>query len=196
MIRGAPSSQSLARAPRTGRGSGRGARGWYHPRMDPGAATGGTPGLAPGAAAPELDLPATPDGRRVRLADHRGAPIVLAFYPADFTPVCGSELALFNEILPDIAALGAKLVGISCDSVFSHGAFAERLNLRMPLLSDFHPKGEAARRYRVYDDAAGTCARALFVVDGDGVVFWSEVVPSAVNPGAAGVLDALERLRR
>jgi peroxiredoxin (alkyl hydroperoxide reductase subunit C) len=155
---------------------------------------GDAPGLAPGVIAPELDLPATPDGGRVRLADHRGAPIVLAFYPADFTPVCGSELALFNEILPDIEALGAKLLAISCDSVFSHRAFAERMNLRMPLLSDFHPKGEASRRYGVYSDRYGVCARALFVIDGAGVVFWTEVVPGDVNPGAAGVLDALERL--
>jgi peroxiredoxin (alkyl hydroperoxide reductase subunit C) len=155
----------------------------------------GTPGLAPGAAAPELDLPASPDFRRIRLADLRGARVVLAFYPADFTPVCSSELALLSEIMPDIEALGAKLYGISCDSVFCHRAFAERLNLKMPLLSDFHPKGEASRRYGVYSDESGTSARALFVIDGAGVVFWSEVVPGDVNPGAAGVLDALERLR-
>jgi peroxiredoxin (alkyl hydroperoxide reductase subunit C) len=155
----------------------------------------GASGLAPGAVAPELGLPATPDGRFIQLADFRGTPVVLVFYPADFTPVCGSELALFNEILPDIDALGGKLLAISCDSVWSHLAFAERMNLKMPLLSDFHPKGEASRRYRVYDDAAGVSARALFVVDSAGVVFWREVVPGDVNPGAAGVLDALERLR-
>jgi len=153
------------------------------------------PALAPGVVAPELDLPATPDARRIRLADHRGTPVALAFYPADFTPVCSSELAIFNEILPDIEGLGAKLFAISCDSIFSHRVFAERLNLKMPLLSDFHPKGEASRRYGVYSDRFGTAARALFVVDGAGVVFWSEVVPGDVNPGAAGVLDALERLR-
>ena len=164
--------------------------------MEPSEADRATSGLSPGAVAPELDLPGTPDGRRIRLADCRGTPVVLAFYPADFTPVCGSELALFNEILPDIGALGGKLFAISCDSVWSHVAYAERMNLKMPLLSDFHPKGEASRRYRVYNDAAGVCARALFVVDGAGVVSWREVVPADVNPGAAGVLDALERLRR
>jgi peroxiredoxin len=147
-------------------------------------------------AAPELDLPATPDGRRVKLGDFRGGPVVLVFYPADFTPVCGSELALFNELLPDLAALGAKLLAISCDSVWSHVAYAERLNLKMPLLSDFHPKGGASRRYGVYRDDAGTSARALFVVDGAGAIFWSEIAPVDVNPGAAGVLDALERLKR
>ena len=150
--------------------------------------------LAPGTAAPELSLPATPDSRRVSLADYRGAPVVLVFYPADFTPVCGSELALFNELLPDLEAMGAKLLAISCDGVWSHVAYAERLNLHMPLLSDFHPKGEASRRYGVYNDAAGTCARGLFVVDAAGVIAWSHVAPPDVNPGAAGVLEALEAL--
>lgn len=127
--------------------------------------------MEPRRRAPELDLPATPDGRRIKLADYRGGPVVLVFYPADFTPVCGSELALFNELLPDLAELGAKLLAISCDSVWSHVAYAERLNLKMPLLSDFHPKGEASRRYGVYRDDAGTSARALFVVDGAGAIF-------------------------
>jgi peroxiredoxin len=151
--------------------------------------------LAAGTPAPEIDLPATPDGRRVKLSEHRGAPVVLIFYPADFTPVCGSELALFNEVLPELAALGAKVYGLSCDAVWIHVAFAERLNLHMPLLSDFHPKGEASRRYGVYRDDVGTCARALFVIDAAGIVFWSHLSPPDVNPGADGVLDALERLR-
>ena len=150
---------------------------------------------APGTAAPELSLPATPDGHRVSLADYRGAPVVLVFYPADFTPVCGSELALFNELLPDLEAMGARLLAISCDGVWSHVAYAGQLNLHMPLLSDFHPKGEASRRFGVYREDAGTSARALFVVDGAGVIAWSHVAPPDVNPGAAGVLEALERLR-
>jgi peroxiredoxin (alkyl hydroperoxide reductase subunit C) len=152
-------------------------------------------GLATGTIAPELNLPATPDGRRVTLAGCRGAPVVLVFYPADFTPVCGSELALFNELLPDLEAMGVRLLAISCDSVWSHVAYAQRLNLHMPLLSDFHPKGEASRRYDVYNDDAGVCARALFVLDGAGAVAWSHIAPPDVNPGAAGVLEALERLR-
>ena len=154
------------------------------------------PSLAPGTAAPELSLPATPDSRRVSLADFRGAPVVLVFYPADFTPVCGSELALFNELLPDLEAMGARLLAISCDSVWSHVAYAQQLNLHMPLLSDFHPKGEVSRRYGVYRDDAGTSARALFVVDAAGIIAWSHVAPPDVNPGAAGVLEALERLQR
>jgi peroxiredoxin len=152
--------------------------------------------ITAGTAAPELDMPSTPDGRRVRLADQRGSAVVLIFYPADFTPVCTSELALFNELLPELGALGAKVFGISCDSVAAHVAFAERLNLHLPLLSDFHPKGAASRRYGVYDEDDGTCARALFVIDAAGAVAWSHVAAPEVNPGAAGVLDALERLQR
>ena len=157
-------------------------------------ADAGALGLPPGAVAPELNLPATPDGQRVQLADFRGKPVVLVFYPADFTPVCGSELAIFSEILPDIEALGARLFAISCDSVFSHRAFAAQMNLKMPLLSDFHPKGEVARQYGVYDDNIGMAERALFVVDSEGTISWSYVSPIGVNPGADGILTALEAM--
>ena len=135
-----------------------------------------------------------PDGRRVLLASYRDRPLVLIFYPGDFTPVCTGELGLFNELLPDLEALGASVLGISCDSLWSHAAYTRELNLRIPLLSDFHPKGALSRRYEVYRDDVGTSERALVVVDGDGVVFWSEVSPIELNPGADGVLDALERL--
>jgi peroxiredoxin len=151
-------------------------------------------GLSPGTSAPELDAAATPDGRRVKLAEQRGSPVVLVFYPGDFTPVCTGELGLFNELLPEIQELGAKIFGISCDSLWSHIAYAKQLNLRIPLLSDFQPKGEVCRRFDVYRDDIGTAERALFVINGDGHIFWSHVSPIEINPGADGVLDALERL--
>ncbi len=151
-------------------------------------------GLPPGVRAPELDVPMAPDGRRALLANYRDAPLVLIFYPGDFTPVCTGELGLFNELLPDLKELGASVVAISCDSLWSHAAYARDLNLRMPLLSDFHPKGALARRYEVYRDDVGTSERALFVLDGEGFIFWSEVSPIELNPGADGVLDAVERL--
>lgn len=151
-------------------------------------------GLPPGTRAPELDMPATPDGHRIKLGDHAGSPVVLVFFPGDFTPVCTSELGLFNELLPEMEALGVSVLGISCDSLWAHIAYARELNLRLPLLSDFHPKGEVSRRYQVYRDDIGTSERALFVIGGDGAVFWSEVSPLEVNPGADGVIDALERL--
>ena len=151
-------------------------------------------GLPAGRPAPELGLPATPDGRRITLADQRGSPVVLVFYPGDFTPVCTSELGLFNELLPDFSNLGAKVFGLSCDSLWAHIAYAKELNLRLPLLSDFHPKGEVSRRYGVFRDDIGTCERALYVIDAEGTIFWSHVSPIEVNPGADGVIDALERL--
>jgi peroxiredoxin (alkyl hydroperoxide reductase subunit C) len=151
-------------------------------------------GLPSGTRAPELGAPATPDGRTVTLADQRGSPVVLVFYPGDFTPVCTNELGLFNELLPVIEGLGARTFCISCDSLWAHIAYATELNLRMPVLSDFHPKGAVSRRYDVYREDIGTSERALFVVDGNGVIFWSYTSPIEVNPGADGVLDALERL--
>ena len=151
-------------------------------------------GLSRGTAAPELDIPATPDGNRIKLADQRGSPAVLVFYPGDFTPVCTGELGLFNELLPELHAFGAKVFAISCDSLWSHIAYAKELNLRIPLLTDFHPKGEVCRRFDVYRDDIGTAERALFVLDSDGRIFWSHVSPIEINPGADGVLGALEQL--
>jgi len=151
-------------------------------------------GLSRGTAAPELDIPATPDGNRIKLADQRGSPAVLVFYPGDFAPVCTGELGLFNELLPELQAFGAKVFAISCDSLWSHIAYAKELNLRIPLLTDFHPKGEVCRRFDVYRDDIGTAERALFVLDSDGRIFWSHVSPIEINPGADGVLGALEQL--
>jgi len=151
-------------------------------------------GVPEGSRAPELDVPAAPDGERTLLADYRGSPLVLIFYPGDFTPVCTGELGLYNELLPDLEGLGAKVVAISCDSLWSHSAYAKELKLRIDLLSDFHPKGALSRRYEVYRDDIGTSERALYVIDGGGVIFWREVSPIEINPGAAGVLEALEHL--
>jgi peroxiredoxin len=149
--------------------------------------------LDPGTPAPEFDLPATPD-RSVALADFRGRPVAMAFYPADWSPVCTDQMALYNEVLPEFQRLGADIVGISIDHVWCHTAFAKSRNLRFPLLADFHPKGDIAKQYGVYDDGIGMSERALFVVDGKGVVRWCYVSPIGVNPGADGILNALESM--
>lgn len=149
--------------------------------------------LSPGSAAPPFALPST-QGRKVTLEELAGSPVVLVFYPGDFTPVCGDELVLFNELLPEIDAYSAKVLGISVDSVWSHIAFAHERRIRFALLSDFHPKGEVAQRYQVYRKDDGVTERALYVISGDGSVFWSYVSPMDVNPGVDGVLEALERL--
>jgi peroxiredoxin len=149
--------------------------------------------LAPGTKAPGFTLHSTPD-QTVSLDDFRGRPVILAFYPADWSPVCGDQMALYNEILPEFTRFNAELIGISVDGIWCHLAFSHDRKLRFPLLTDFEPKGDVARRYGVYRDHEGTSERALFVIDGDGVIRWSYVSPIGVNPGADGILRALEAL--
>ena len=149
--------------------------------------------LPPGTTAPEFSLPGAP-GQPVSLSDFRGRPVILAFYPADWSPVCGDQMALYNEILPEFKEYDAQMIGISVDGVWCHGAFAKDHEIHFPLLADFEPKGAVARLYGVYRDSDGTSERALFVIDKDGVIRWSYVSPVGVNPGADGILTALEQL--
>ena len=146
-----------------------------------------------GEQAPDFELVAT-DGQRIALRDFRGSPVILAFYPADWSPVCGDQVSLYNEVLPEFERYGARLLGISVDSKWSHRAYGESKKLRFPLLADFEPKGEVARRYDVYYDQDGTSERALFVIDAAGVIRWRYVSPIDVNPGADGILEALEAM--
>jgi peroxiredoxin len=149
--------------------------------------------LEPGTLAPGFTLPSTPE-QRVSLSDFRGHPVVLAFYPADWSPVCGDQMALYNEMLGEFRKLEVQLLGISVDGVWCHAAFASDRKLHFPLLADFEPKGAVARQYGVYRDADGLTERALFVIDGAGIVRWSFVSPIGVNPGADGIFDALEAI--
>jgi peroxiredoxin len=149
--------------------------------------------LPPGTKAPDFELPSTPD-QTVSLADFQGQSVILAFYPEDWSPVCSDQLALYQELLPEFQRFGAELLGISVDGIWSHLAFAKDRNLHFPLLADFEPKGEVARTYQVYRAKEGTSERALYVIDADGIVRWSYVSPVGVNPGADGILHALESL--
>jgi peroxiredoxin len=149
--------------------------------------------LPAGTPAPDFRLPTTPD-QFVSLDDFRGTPVILAFYPADWSPVCGDQMALYNEILPEFRRYRAALVGISVDGVWCHLAFAKDRKLRFPLLADFEPKGQTAIAYGAYRRQEGVCERALFVIDSGGVIRWSYVSPIGVNPGADGILGALEEL--
>ena len=151
--------------------------------------------LPPGTKAPDFELPSTPD-QTVSLAEFRGQPVILAFYPEDWSPVCSDQLALYQELLPEFRKFDAELVGISVDGIWSHLAFAKDRNLHFPLLADFEPKGEVARTYRVYRSNEGTSERALYVIDGDGIVQWSFVSPVGINPGADGILRALDGLAK
>jgi peroxiredoxin len=143
------------------------------PPMDQPAVT--TP-LEPGIQAPDFALP-DPTGRLVRLSDYRGRPVVLIFYPLDWSPGCSQQLELYQLELAEFGARGAELLGISVDSVYSHGAWAALRGISFPLLADFHPKGEVVRRYSVWREQDGYSDRALYVVDGDGVIRYSTVAP-------------------
>jgi len=149
--------------------------------------------LIPGTPAPEFTLHVTPD-QSLSLSELRGKPVILAFYPADWSPVCGDQMALYNEILPEFQKYGAELLGISVDGVWCHEAFAKDRHLHFPLLADFEPKGAVAQRYGVYRKSDGVCERALLVIDKNGTIRWSYVSPIAVNPGADGILQALDDL--
>jgi peroxiredoxin len=149
--------------------------------------------LRPGTPAPDFSLHSTPD-QAVSLSDFRGQPVILAFYPADWSPVCGDQMALYNEILSEFRQFNAELIGISVDGIWCHLAFAESRKLHFPLLADFEPKGGVARQFGVYREHEGTSERALFVIDAEGIIRWSYVSPVGINPGADGILRALEAL--
>lgn len=149
--------------------------------------------LSQGTQAPDFTLHVTPD-QMLSLQECRGRPVILAFYPADWSPVCGDQMTLYNEVLPEFRKFGADLLGISVDGVWCHTAFAKNCKLHFPLLSDFEPKGEIAKKYGAYRQQDGVCERALFVLDKNGIIFWSYLSPVAENPGADGILEALEAL--
>src|SRR3984893_65972 len=151
--------------------------------------------LAAGIVAPGFTLRVTPD-QYLSLSDLTGKIVILAFYPADWSPVCGDQMALYNEILPEFKKHGAELLGISVDGVWCHGAFAQDRHLHFPLMADFDPKGAVARAYAAYREEEGTSERALFVIDKNGVITWSYLSPVAVNPGADGILRALEEMAK
>lgn len=149
--------------------------------------------LSAGTRAPDFELPSGPQ-KTFKLSERRGRPVILVFYPADFSPVCGDQVALYNEILPEFEEYGAEVVGISVDGVWCHQAFSRDRHLHFPLLSDFEPKGAVSRQYGAYRTEDGVSERALFVVDREGVIKWSYLSPIDVNPGAAGILQALDSL--
>jgi peroxiredoxin len=149
--------------------------------------------LAPGIAAPDFELHDTPD-QTVKLSDFRGRPVIVAFYPADWSPVCSDQMVLYQQVLPEFEKYDAQMLGISVDGVWCHLAFANHRNIRFPLLSDFEPKGQVSRTYRSYHQGAGYSERSLFVIDPGGVVCWSYMSPIGVNPGADGILRALDSM--
>jgi peroxiredoxin len=150
--------------------------------------------LGAGTPAPHFSLKRTPD-QTLSSQELRGRPVILALYPADWSPVCGDQLAVYNELLDEFARYDAALIGISVDGAWCHLAYSRDRKLRFPLLSDFEPKGAVARSFGAYRKQEGVCERALFVIDAAGVIRWSYLSPIGVNPGAEGILAALEELR-
>jgi len=149
--------------------------------------------LSAGTPAPDFTLHVTPD-QMLSLKELRARPVILAFYPADWSPVCGDQMALYNEILPEFHRFNAELMGISVDGVWCHAAFSRDRKLHFPLLADFEPKGAVSKLYGAFRDGEGVSERALFVIDKKGTITWSYISPIAVNPGADGILEALESL--
>jgi peroxiredoxin len=149
--------------------------------------------LGAGVVAPTFVLETRP-GQTVALADLLGRPVIVAFYPGDWELVSTDQLQQYQEALAEFRALGATLLAISVDSPWSHVAFASGCGLEFPLLADFEPKGAVALRYRTYNRRLGRSERALFIVDGAGLIRWSYVAPPSVNPGVDGILTALETL--
>ena len=151
--------------------------------------------LKPGIDAPDFSLSATPD-QKVSLSEFRGRPVVLVFYPADWSPVCSDQLALYNELKPEFSEFEAQIIGISVDGVWCHIAFSKERKFHFPLLADFEPKGAVARHYGAYREREGQSERALFVIDAEGIIRWSYVSPVGINPGADGILKALESMAK
>ena len=151
--------------------------------------------LNKGNEAPGFELFATPD-QKLSLHELRGKNVILAFYPADWSPVCTDEMGLFNEMLKFFKKYNAELLGISVDSKWCHMAFMEARKLHFSLLADFHPKGEVAQTYGAYNEKAGVCERALFVIDSRGIIQWSYLSPVGINPGADGIIEALENISK
>lgn len=148
--------------------------------------------LPTGIIAPGFELYSSPD-QKLRLDELSGKKVILAFYPADWSPVCGSQMNLYNEMEEYFTRYNAQLLGISVDSRWCHAAYGEQNGFYFPLLADFEPKGEVSRLYEAYDEKTGECRRALYVIDEEGKIIWSYLSPIDVNPGADGILRALEK---
>jgi peroxiredoxin len=145
--------------------------------------------------APDFALFATTD-QQCSLHELKGKNVILAFYPADWSPVCGDQMSLYNEMLNFFKKYDAELLGISVDSKWCHMAFKEERKLHFTLLSDFEPKGGTARKYGAYNEKEGACERALFVIDSNGIIQWSYLSPVDINPGADGIIEALENIQK
>lgn len=149
-------------------------------------------GLAVDSQAPDFTLPDA-NGNSVTLSDFRGKNIVLVFYPLDWSPACSDQLSLYQSELSEFEKLNAQIIGVSVDSLYSHGAWAAVRGITFPLLADFHPKGNVARLYNVFRDTNGFSERALYVIDRDGMIRHKHI--SAKLHHIPDIYELLEQLR-
>lgn len=151
--------------------------------------------LKAGTKAPDFTLHSTPD-QKISLSNFKGRPVILVFYPADWSPVCSDQLSLYNELIPEFHKYNAELLAISVDGPWCHLAFDRDRKFQFPLLSDFEPKGKVSTEYGAYHNRFGMSERALFVIDPHGIIQWSELSPMGINPGADGILNALDKMKK
>lgn len=144
-----------------------------------------------GTIAPDFTLYAAPD-QKLQLSQLKGRKVILAFYPADWSPVCGSQMNLYNEMEDYFARYDAQLLGISVDSRWCHAAYREQNDFFFPLLADFEPKGAVSKMYEAYDEITGESRRVLYIIDEEGVIVWNYLSPIDENPGADGIFRVLE----
>ena len=149
--------------------------------------------LAPGTSAPEFTLRVTPD-QNLSLGEFTGRPMIIAFYPADWSPVCGDQMTLYNQIRPEFHKYGAEVLGISVDGAWCHQAYARHNHIHFPLLADFHPKGEVSKKYGVYKEEKGHCERAVVIVDKQGIVRYIDVHDISEAPDNAQLIEVLRDL--
>ena len=147
--------------------------------------------IKPGTPAPAFRL-VDELGEAFTNANIAGQTTVFVFYPNAFSPVCTDQFQVYEEVLDELEAEGAKLYGVSCDSMWSQKAFKEKLGITIPQLSDFEPKGATSRALGVYFEKGGMPTRALVIVNPEGVVQWSwEGEHPGVLPGANLIFDGL-----
>ena len=146
-----------------------------------------------GTLAPDFTLPQTVRASVV-LRSLLGQPVILMFYPMDWEPVSREQLVLYQVYGDAFARLGASVLAVSVDHVHCHAAFARDAQLSFPLLADFQPRGAVAQRYGVYREAPGVSARALFVLDRQGIIRFSRAYPDGLNPGVNDLLTTLEAM--
>ena len=147
--------------------------------------------IAAGTPAPEFKL-RREDWSAFTQDDLRGTRTILVFYPFAFSRVCTDQFQIYEEALPEIAAQGAVMYGVSCDAPDSQSAFREKLGVTIPQLSDFEPKGAASKAFGAFFEPGGMATRALVITDAEGVVTWSwEGEHPGILPGVNLVMDGL-----